>query len=91
MIRDQLFNVQWHWVKQVGQQWLDALDRAKRKLPGQTVMGVAVTFLLICERYSLNPREVLDIADRVIRKGWDLDPRYLRGMREYFKEELPDE
>lgn len=85
-----MFNVQWAYVKRVGQQWLDAMDRTRMTIPGQVVLGIAVTFLMICKRYELNPREVLDVADRVIRKGWDLDPRYLRGMRDYFKEELPD-
>jgi hypothetical protein len=90
MIRDQLFNVQWFFVKQVCQQWLGALDRQKAKIPGQVVVASAITLILICERYKLNPREVMDIADRVIRRGWELDPRYLRGIREYFKEELPN-
>lgn len=90
MIRDQMFNVQWAYVKRVGQQWLDAMDRTRMTIPGQVVLGIAVTFLMICKRYELNPREALDVADRVIRKGWDLDHRYLRGMRDYFKEELPD-
>mgnify|MGYP000231654092 CR=1 FL=1 len=90
MIRDQMFNVQWHFVKQVCQQWLSALDKQKYKLPGQVVVASAITLIMICERYKLNPREVMDIADRVIRKGWDLDPRYIRGMRDYYKEELKD-
>lgn len=90
MIRDGLFNVQWHFVKQVCVQWLAALDRQKYKLPAQVVMASAIVLIMICERYNLNPREVMGIADRVIRNGWDLDPRYLRGIREYFKEELVD-
>jgi hypothetical protein len=90
MIRDSMFNVQWHFVKQVCQSWLNSLDKQKYKLPGQIVVASAVTLIMICERYKLNPREVMDIADRVIRKGWDLDPRYIRGMRDYFKEELVD-
>lgn len=91
MIRDQLFNVQWEYVKQVGQQWLDALDRKRHAKGGQVLISSAIIFLMLCKRYDLNPREILDIADRVIRKGWDLDPRYLRGMRDYFKEVLPNE
>lgn len=90
MIRDSMFNVQWHFVKQVCAQWLNSLDRVRTKVPGQVVVASAITLILICERYNLNPREVMDIADRVIRKSWDLDPRYVRGIRDYFKEELPN-
>ncbi len=90
MVRDSLFAVQWHFIKQCCQQWLDTLDRVKFKVPAQVVMASAIIFLLSCERFKLNPREVLDIADLVIRKSHDLDPRYVRGIREYLKEELRD-
>lgn len=90
MVRDSLFAVRWHFVKQVCQQWLDSLDRVKYNIPAQVVMANAVIFLLTCERFKLNPREVLDIADTVIRKSFDIDPRYVRGIREYLKEELKD-
>lgn len=90
VIRDGLFNIQWRYVKQVCQQWLDSLDRVGFKIPAQVVMASAILFLLQCERFKLNPREVLDIADLVIRKSYDLDPRYVRGIRQYLKEELKD-
>lgn len=78
-------------MKQASFAYIDMLDRTKlTKTPNMVVMGVAVLFLLVCERFKLEPREVLDTAARVLRRAREVEPQYPRGISEYLHKELPD-
>ena len=91
MRHDRLYDVRWKFVKQAAFAYIDMLDRTKlSKTPNMVIMGVAVLFLMVCERFKLEPRRVLDTADRVLRRARDVEPQFPRGIAEYLKKELPD-
>ena len=71
---DALYDVKWWLIKQASFAWIDVLDKIKHKTPAQVVTATAVTFLLVCERFDLDPRHVLTVADRVVRRARDVDP-----------------
>jgi len=85
---DRLYDVRWRWIKQVSFAYLDTLDKISHKTPAQVVSGVAVLFLLVCERFELDPRRVLETADRILRRARDVEPMYPRGIAEYLTREL---
>ena len=58
--------------------------------PPQVVTGIAVTFLLICKRFKLSPKDVLQVADNIIRRARSVEPMYVRAIDAYLKEELKD-
>lgn len=90
MRHEDLYAIQWRDIRQAAFAWVDNLRKIKHTTPTQVVMGIAVTFLLVCARFKLDPREVLNTADRVIRRCKDVDPQYIRAIEQYFKEELQD-
>lgn len=90
MRHEQLYDVRWRWVKQASFAYLDMMDKAKLRHSPQVVMGIACLFLLVCERFNLNVRAVLDTADMVLRRARDIEPQYPRGIAEYLKKELHD-
>ena len=90
MRHERLYDVRWALVKKASFAYLDMLDKAKLRHSPQVVIGVAVLFLLICERFGLNVRAVLDTADRVLRRARDVEPMYPRGIAEYLRKELGD-
>lgn len=90
MRHDRLYDVQWRQVKQAAFAWIDSLQRLKHTAPVQVVTGTALNFLLVCERFKLNPRRVLETADKVLRRAREADPQYPRAIAQYLKEELRD-
>tara|TARA_Y100000361_G_scaffold117303_1_gene108436 strand:+ start:373 stop:657 length:285 start_codon:yes stop_codon:yes gene_type:complete len=90
---DRLYDVRWDLIRLVTFAWLTRLDQAtgnKRPAPADVVMAAAINFILVVERFGVNPREVLTVADRVIRRADDVSPTYTRAIRGFLKEELPD-
>ena len=90
MRHDRLYDVQWALVKQVSFAYLTQLDKIKIRNPSQVVVGIAVLFLLVCERFRLDPPRVLETAGRVLRRARDVEPQYPRGIAEYLQKELPN-
>ncbi|MEE8385619.1 MAG: hypothetical protein V3S01_06865 [Dehalococcoidia bacterium] len=88
-----VYNVRWRYVRQLSFAIIDFFGRDHgkgRARPVNLVQGVAVLFLLICARFKLEPRDVLEVAARVIRFAKDDDPQYVRAIEAYLREELDD-
>lgn len=90
MRHDRLYDIRWKEARQVLAAWMTALDNTKTRAPSEVVMGAAIVFKLTCERFKLNPRRVLETADRVVRTARDQSPQYVRGMEEYLVKEISD-
>ena len=57
--------------------------------PGVRVVSVAFMLLMICRRFRLDPRDVLDKTDRMIRDSLSKGRgEYVRAIREYLREEV---
>ena len=84
-----MYDVRWQDVRLVAFSWIDAIQRIKQR-PAQMVVGLAVTFLLVCHRFGLEPRDVLEVAARVLNRARDVTPQYPRGIEEYLRNEVPN-
>jgi hypothetical protein len=62
----------------------------QRQKPEQIVAATAVLLLLICRRYRIDVRRVLETTERVLRDAADKHPVEIRGLKTYMNEELPD-
>jgi len=91
MRHDRLYEVRWHFVKSVAFSWIDRLDKVKQKSAPDVVASTAIVLILICERFNLNPRAVMDTADRIVRRARDVNPQYPRAISQYLQEEFDDE
>jgi len=60
---------------------VDSVQHLRRE---EQVAGLAVTFLLVCEYLGLEPREVLPIAENIIRRVKGRNYTHLDGLRMYF-------
>jgi hypothetical protein len=49
-----------------------------------------VTFLLTCRRFGLEPRRVLEISERTLRRAADVEPQYPRAISAYLEQEVRD-
>lgn len=93
MRHDRLYDVRWDVIRQTTLGWFTSLDRLDKRIktsPADLVMSIGILFLMMCERFGLDPREVLVTADRVDRRAQEVAPQYPRGMRQYLREELSD-
>jgi hypothetical protein len=54
------------------------------------VAAVATLFLIICKRYRVDVRRVLETTDRIVRDAQETHPVEMRAMARYLREELPD-
>lgn len=84
---DRLYDVKWRDVKLAAMGWL---NQVQYTAPADQVIALAVTFLLICERFKLEPRRVLEASERVLRRAIELEPHYPRAIKAYLREEIPD-
>lgn len=91
MRHDRLYDVQWHIVKSVLFGWIDRLDKLKQKRAEDVVISTAIALHMICARFALNPRAVMDTADKVIRRATLVDPQYPRAIAQFLREEFRDE
>ena len=87
---DRLYDVTWADLRLVAYNWIDRLDKQKIRRPADIVAGLGVLFLLVCERYDLDPREALVVSDRILRRATEVTPMYPRAMRAYLRHEVPD-
>ena len=65
------------------------LDRIQEEQPGDQVVGSAMFFLAMCDRFGTDPRDVLSKASRVWYDSFSVGKgEQARAIREYLKEEL---
>jgi hypothetical protein len=83
---DRLYDVRWSEVRHIAFAWLNALQ--DKHTPRDQVIATAINFLLICKRFGLEPRRVLEVADRVIRHARDTKSRYIEAIELYMRNEL---
>lgn len=91
MRHDRLYDLRWREIRQVAFSWIDQLDRIAHKRPAQVVGGLAVVFLLVCERFKADPRRVLETAERILRRAQDTEPMYPGAIRDYLRSEMPND
>lgn len=84
---DRLYDASFNKLRKGIYAWVHAQVRER---PENTVAAAAAMFLLLCQRYKLSPRRVLDVSERVLRDASDRQPVELRAMRRLLREELPD-
>jgi len=86
-----LYHLRWRYVQRACLSYLCGLDDLGYKpAPADLVGSVGIMFLLSCERFKLDPREVLNVCDRILKDATQNDPNAPRGLREYLKKELRD-
>lgn len=57
--------------------------------PEKAVQALGIVFLLVCERFEVSPRKVLEVADRVLRDMTNNeDAVTVRAARRYLREEV---
>ena len=87
-----MYNVRWNLVKRTLFAWFTMLDQVGyRPGAGDVVAASGIGFLLICERFGVDPREVLNTCNRIVTKAEDIDPEYPRAIRMFLKKELRDD
>ena len=91
MRHDRLYDVRWDFLKLVTFNWISGLDKMKHKSAADVVISTAVALILICRRFKLDARRVMDTADRIIRRAEDVTPQYPRAISQYLREEFTDE
>lgn len=73
-------------AQQVAFQVVNSLQTEKA---GHQVAAVAITFLLMCERYNVDPRLVLDKTKRIAYDALSEGRgEYIRAIKNYVQEEL---
>jgi len=87
---DRLYDVDWHILRHVTFSWIDTFGRIKKTRPADIVVAAAINLILICERFKLDPRRVMDTADRVVRRARDVAPQYPRAIEQFLREEFTD-
>ena len=56
---------------------------------GHQIAAIAVTFLMVCQRYKVDPRAVLDKASRIAYDAFSEGRgEYIRAIQNYIREEL---
>jgi len=86
-----LYNVRWSFVKRTTFAWFTMLDKIDYHVgPRDVVAASGMTFLFVCERFGVDPREVLNVCDRIIRNATLNSPQYPRGIREFLAKEFTD-
>jgi hypothetical protein len=67
-----------------------ALDALQDATAGEQLAAISMMFLLLCRRYSMNPREVLLKGEHVLLDSLTQGRgEYVRAIRNYLQEEHP--
>lgn len=85
---DKLYGVAWKDIRQNAMTYVTMLDKIKHKRPEQVLMGLAILTILACRRFKVDPRRLLETAERVLRFAEDTLPQYPRAISEWFEKEL---
>lgn len=67
-----------------------ALNLLQRRKPAEIVAAIGTVFILLCKRYRVDPRKVLDVNDKMIRVAQEEHSVEMRALARYLKEDLPD-
>jgi hypothetical protein len=87
MNHSDLASTRWFDIKQTAFAWIDAVSRFR---PETAVVGLGVVFLLTCRRFGVEPRRVLEVSERALRRSSDVEPQYAQAISEYLRRELRD-
>lgn len=73
-------------IKQIAMRMINVLQDYKR---GDIIVSAAVIWLMICERFEVEPNDMLAKAERIRDATYDnkFDHQFL-ALQEYFKNEL---
>lgn len=86
-----LYTLRWTFVQRTTFAWFAMLDKLGYKPGPQDLVGASgMTFLFVCERFKVDPREVLNVCDRIISSATLNDPQYPRAIRELLAKEYYD-
>lgn len=65
------------------------LDQLQDVPAGTQLAALSLMFLLMCQRYQQNPRDVLDKGSKILLDAFtEGRGEYIRALRNYLKEEL---
>ena len=65
------------------------LEGLQQEKPGKVLVGVAMMFLMLCERFKVKPRDVLDVAHRVLYDSLSIGRgEHTRAIKTYMNMEL---
>ena len=65
------------------------LDGLSQEKPGDQLVGIAMMFLMMCERFKQDPREVLDVSHRVLYDSLSIGRgEHTRAIKQYLNVEL---
>jgi hypothetical protein len=88
MTHSDIASAPWLQIKQAAFAWIDTIS--KIAVPTSVPVGLGVTFLLTCRRFGLEPRRVLEISERTLRRAADVEPQYPRAISAYLEQEVRD-
>lgn len=66
------------------------LDSTQDFPPAKQIVSAALTFLMWCHRYNLDPREMLTIANYVFREGLTKNNPHIYALKHYMKIDIQD-
>ena len=82
---DHLKNVDIRQAREAAVRVVDAVQDLEEE---EQLAGMAVLFLLVAERYDLEPRRALEVAGNVIHQAKLFNAAHLEGLRMYLREKL---
>lgn len=82
-VRDHLLNANHHSVAQAVMAIVDTLQHKKAETQ---IAASGILFLMVCERYGIEPREILNITDNILNRHEGRKPEY-EAARLYMKHE----
>ena len=56
--------------------------------PAEQIAGIAVMFLLLCERFDFSAPAALEVAGNILRQAKFADADHFQGVRDYLANEL---
>lgn len=64
------------------------LDGLQSETPGNQLVGIAMMFLMLCERHKLNPRDVLAKGSHVLYDSLSIGKgEHTRAIKQYLRME----
>lgn len=90
---DRIYDVRWDMLKHITFGWISTFDRLTgnaRPSPADFTAAAGVLLLLICERFKVEPRDVMTAAGRMVRSADVHAPQHLRAMRDFLAKEMKD-
>jgi hypothetical protein len=82
--RDLLANAN---VRQTANSTMAIIDRIQSLAPPQQAAGLAAAFILLCERYSLEPQDIFTLTSNIMNHAEGRRPEFL-AVRDYMENEL---